>query len=258
MPHVCVRCCETTSRIGQRFYRSAMLSVMGWRSKTFPHAVGVLLLRDDGSVYLTRSGSAPDYGFPWCAVEREDCSGRALGLCCGLTSVAACQILGHRLSPQRSLGHWFAGARKIFETTGWYFARDAKLGRERSNCMAARSHAAGDSIGLLGFLEAHDLFYDLERLVYFARWRIRAPRGALYDTRLYVARLAETEQSPRSSPKTGELWMTPDNALSLWRGHRLTLSFCTFSCLRALADFAGWDPLIAELRGGYTSGLNAP
>ena len=226
-------------------------------------AASVILLRSDEQggieVFLTRRPSGMAflggfYVFPGGTVGKNDFSNTALSRSRGLSTTKAHEILGKQLSPEASLGHWIAGVRELFEEVGILLfvnsegnpmSLEGVITRER--VAQKRQELIEEVTDFSSFLESEGIYCDLSKLAYFSHWLTPEEFPMRFDTRFFLAPLP-SEQCPlsRSQEVTESFWVSPDQALHLYRQGKLPIIFPTFSGLRALADFESMEGLCQE------------
>lgn len=227
-------------------------------------AAGVILLRDakeSFEVFMIRDPAPakhldPIELFPGGPVEKEDYSKSMISWCRGLSPDHARRILGARLSPELSLGHWVTAIRELFEASGILLCvteEHKPFNATRSDVAlrlsAKRKAVIERSLTFQALLEAEGLMCDASRLAYFSRWLVRENSSNPLDARFYLALMGEDQPICGASHElTQGLWLTPDRALALHQGNELPLPFPVFASLRTLADFSSLDALAREYR----------
>lgn len=231
------------------------------------HAATVILVRpevrDGFELFITRRPSEMDflggmYVFPGGSVRMEDCSEAILKRCSGRSRRDAQRLLGTRLSPELSLGHWVAGIRELFEEVGVLLCvteagRPVDMGQPgvRQRLAGKRKKLMDRSLDFLALLESEGLFCDAARMSYFSHWLTPEEFPIRFDTRFYLAPLPP-DQSPLATSEEVEhsLWIQAERALKLCQDGKLPVIFPTFSSLRTLADFDSLESLFAEYEIG--------
>lgn len=224
------------------------------------HAATVILVRPgvrgEFEVLLTRRSSGMAflggmYVFPGGSVRKEDYSATALRRCRALSPQQAQTILGNRLTPEHSLGHWVAGIRELFEEVGVLICvteagepLGAEESRVKERLAAEREALLQQARSFQALLESESLFLDTSRLAYFSHWVTPEEFSIRFDTRFYLALLPQN-QSPLSwsHEVTHSLWITAETGLELCQRAQLPMIFPTFASLRTLADFDSFESL---------------
>ena len=196
------------------------------------------------------------YVFPGGSVEEADYSEEMLKRCRGLSPREARRILGDRLSPELSLGHWVAGIRELFEETGILLCvtaggdlPDMRKEEPKKRLAEKREALVKTALDFRLFLDSEKLYCDLSRPVYFSH-RVTPEKHAIrFDTRFYLAQLP-ADQSPLLSSQevTESSWMTPQRALEHAEKGDLPMMPPTLAALGTLAEFGSWRNLREQYR----------
>ncbi len=196
------------------------------------------------------------YVFPGGTVRKEDYSATLLKRCRGLSPSDAHQILGNRLGPELSLGHWVAGVRELFEEVGVLLCV-TDSGKEinlRDEATKERLEKKREALvrGTLDFetvLESEALVCDLARMVYCYHRVTPAYFPMRFDTRFYLTSLPP-DQKPllRSEEVTESLWIKPEDALDRANNDGFPLIPPTSTVLEDLAEIPSWEKLRARYR----------
>ncbi|MBM4262036.1 MAG: NUDIX hydrolase [Deltaproteobacteria bacterium] len=220
-------------------------------------AATVILLRPAEAqgfeVFLTRRpDSMPFLGgmycFPGGTLHKEDSSEAMLRRCRGVTPTQARDILGARFRPRDALGLWVACVRELFEETGVLLGcQEGGKVIEEARIAALHDALMNEALSFLALLEREELNCDLGRLAYFSCWQTPSQFPVRFDTRFFIATLPANQTPLATSPEVAHsLWITPDEALQLFKRGELPMIFPTFASLRTLADFAGLESLQKE------------
>jgi 8-oxo-dGTP pyrophosphatase MutT (NUDIX family) len=196
------------------------------------------------------------YRFPGGAVRPDDCTPEAVSRCHGLPAGQARLLVGAWFSPREAVGFWVAALRELFACTGVLLARDEKeqpvvIDAARATGLAARRLALlSRSVSFSSLLREQNLLCDAGRLVYFSQWQTCHERTDGRDARFFVAEFPP-DQSPALLAEDSEhsRWITPDQALELFRKGELPMTLSTFASLRVLADFDRIENVLREYRG---------
>lgn len=147
-----------------------------------------------------------------------------------------------------------AALRELFEETGLLMA-DERLPAEVEN--AIRSELLADARSLGSVAREHALRFSSVHLCYFARWITPSRFSRRYDTRFFLAELPP-DRAGFEPDLTDEIadftWVTPRQAVDLFRGGRLPMLFPTRVTLQSLARFGS----LAEAFETYGAGLVEP
>jgi 8-oxo-dGTP pyrophosphatase MutT (NUDIX family) len=223
------------------------------------HASTVLLVRPDPDgkfeILLTRRPSEMKflggyYVFPGGSVGAEDGSEKILRRCRGLSGREAQRILGDHVGPELSLAHWVAVIRELFEEVGIVLcvgengaAPDVKDPETARRFEDRRKALVAGSLDFGSFLEAENLFCDLNRITYFSHRVTPEFFPMRFDTRFYLAALPEGQTALQKSEEVADsLWIAPGEALK--EGNRdLPLLPPTTTMLQNLCATNSWQSL---------------
>ncbi|HEY3302051.1 MAG TPA: hypothetical protein VGL70_00795 [Candidatus Binatia bacterium] len=223
------------------------------------HASTVLLIRPDPDgkfeILLTRRLSEMKflggyYVFPGGSVGAEDGSEKILRRCRGLSGREAQRILGDHVGPELSLAHWVAVIRELFEEVGIVLcvgengaAPDVKDPETARRFEDRRKALVAGSLDFGSFLEAENLFCDLNRITYFSHRVTPEFFPMRFDTRFYLAALPEGQTALQKSEEVADsLWIAPGEALK--EGNRdLPLLPPTTTMLQNLCATNSWQSL---------------
>ena len=224
----------------------------------------VILVRDAQprgvEVFLTRRPEGlpvvgGKYSFPGGTVHKSDHGPNMLRRCRGLSGERARKIIGAHFAPPEALGYWIAAARVLFKEVGILIA--AKENGEPTTLDAElvlrlleeRAAPRGGALDFPALMERENLFCDAARLVYFSHWQTTGESSCSFDTRVFLAAMAE-QQAPRgaSCEVSHGSWLAPDRALQFFKRGELPVAFATFASLRTLADFDDVKGLFQEFQ----------
>ncbi len=193
------------------------------------------------------------YVFPGGAVHEQDYSQTVLNRCRGLSPGDARGILGDRLDPELSLGHWVAGVRELFEEVGVLVCEKESgesldLNEEAKERLEEKRKAVvGESLDFGSLLASEGLYCDLSRLVYYYHRVTPEIYPIRFDTSFYLAQLPPNQVPlSRSEEVTDALWITPGAALERGYSEDLPLIPPTTTVLESLAAIPSWKELQAR------------
>lgn len=139
-----------------------------------------------------------------------------------------------------------AALRELFEETGLLLAdRFLEIGaleRERSRLLAGEA-TFGD------VAREHDLSFRSTHVCYFARWITPARFSRRYDTRFFLAELPPDRRhfTPQLTDEiVDHMWVTPAQAVRLFRNGRLPMLFPTRVTLQALSEFGSIEQVFTR------------
>ena len=191
--------------------------------------------------------------FPGGAVEEQDCSGRMLARCRGLSGEQAREFFGGELSAELALGHWVAAVRELFEEAGIHYfitEKDEPPSTEVQRRIAEKRDAlCRGSIQLIEVLESERLFCDVGRLVYLFRRITPESYKLRFDTRFYVAPLPFNQTALDYSEEVEQsIWLAPSAALEQFSAGQHQMLPPTRIALETLGEHRNWDELCSAFR----------
>jgi 8-oxo-dGTP pyrophosphatase MutT (NUDIX family) len=209
------------------------------------HAGGpqVLMLRRHG-----RAGFAADaWVFPGGVVDAADARPEVAAAMDGPTPGEWARRMGLG-SASEALGYVAAAVREAFEETGILLARGAAgLGQEHAR--ALRREVLEGRAGLAEVAAAAGVRIAGGELLYIAHWITPAPEPRRYDTRFFLAAVAEDEVCvPHAAELTDSAWMPPADAVARYRAGRMKLLPPTVKTLERLSGFATVAAMVDSLR----------
>ncbi|WP_353247443.1 NUDIX hydrolase [Salinisphaera sp. T31B1] len=209
---------------------------------TIREAATVALLRDRCAqleVLLLRRHSAHvfaanAYVFPGGAVDRADGdAGLAARVAGGLEYAEAC--LGDTGAPT---AYWTAAIRECFEEAGMLIACEAGH-VEADRHRRLRDALNNGDMPWAAVIDALDLTFHLERLVYFSHWTTPAGAPKRYSTRFFAAHAPVGQQALCDGSETIQAWWArPADALAACERGEIHLMTPTRATLRRLAGYA--------------------
>ena len=134
-----------------------------------------------------------------------------------------------------------AALRELFEETGLLLA-DRRPGADVEARVRAELLADERTFGDVA--REHDLSFASIHVCYFARWITPTRFARRYDTRFFLAELpaGRADFTPDLTPEiAGSLWVTPADAVRLFRTGRLPMLFPTRVTLQTLAESGSID-----------------
>ena len=190
-----------------------------------------------------------------------DAADRSAQACCrGVEPAAADARLG---VTAHALDYWDAAMRECFEEAGLLYAREADgrplvLDAERAARLDAwRGPLQRGERSLAALCHEEGLSLAADELVYFSHWVTPPVRAKRFDTRFFVARAPQGQQSVHDDGELVEqLWISPTAALT--RSEPLKLMTPTLKTLEAIARFADVEALLAWAREPRTVPLIQP
>ncbi len=174
-----------------------------------------LLMRHEKSTFM-----GGNYVFPGGRVDKEDGSLEACTMCKGITPEEAAQKLGGPLSPEEYLAHWIAGIRELFEEAGILMAYDQnnnllqlKNPDDQNRFSDHRNLLQKGERTIYQIAQQEKLLLALDQLYYYAHWITPEARSERFDTRFFLSRLPEGQETSFDQKETiAEVWMMPRRA----------------------------------------------
>jgi 8-oxo-dGTP pyrophosphatase MutT (NUDIX family) len=171
--------------------------------------------------------------------------------------------------------YWLATIREVFEETGVLLARPGRVADAEGDSDAdadadADGHAdtgadAGANAGelarwrdallvgdatLLDVLRATGLRPDISGMVYCAHWITPVAEPRRFDTRFFLAELPQgCSVTVDEREMTDAVWLTPADALDLFRRGELPMVFPTVKTIQRLAPYRSVAEALAAFRG---------
>lgn len=196
------------------------------------------------------------YVFPGGTVRPADYSTAMLQRCRGLSGEQAARILASHHEPDEALGHWVAVVRELFEEVGVLLCVNEKGEAIQFNDpsdnrrleLARRAIVAGET-DFGDFLDAENLFCELNKIVYFDHWVTPEIYSMRFDTRFYIAVLpANQDALSQSEEVTHSLWIKADAALARMDRRDFPVLPPTTTVLQRLSRLSAWDQLRTEFK----------
>lgn len=224
----------------------------------------VVLCRDvdgpDGSfeVFMTqRRRNLPFLGgfyvFPGGEMDEEDYHSESLDRCIGITTEEAHKIISDD-DPQKSLGHYIAAIRELYEETGVLLAYDAFVNYPDLKDTMVKEKFDGHrkmindaKMTMKDMMEEEELYYATDNLTYF--YHKLAPKIApvRFHARFFFVKIPEG-QTP--TPYEHEIedceWLTPKQTLSKLREREIIMAPPTITSLRILTKCEKLEDLLEE------------
>jgi 8-oxo-dGTP pyrophosphatase MutT (NUDIX family) len=212
-----------------------------------PHGYEVLMLRRHKD--LAFAGGA--YVFPGGSVDPSDTAPEWAARIVG----ASREALVRRLGTKDALGFAVAAVREAFEESGILLAladgsgrlpRGARLdGVERAS---ARQRLLAGEVDFLALAIELGLVLDLAGVRYVAHWVTPAGVSRRFDTRFFVAPIAEDAVAAADASEVVDaVWIRPDEALRRASEGEFELVVPTAKNLERLVGFADLDELLETL-----------
>ena len=141
------------------------------------------------------------------------------------------------------LGSYAAAIREAFEEAGIFIAchQNGELfapeGKTKDRLAELRTELHKGKSSFIEILTAFDLFYDLDRLFWFAHWITPEFSPRRFDTQFFIAELP-TGQTPQAFAEEAdeEVWIKPQKALDLCESGGMFMIPPTIASLARLRD----------------------
>jgi len=227
------------------------------------HPASTLIVVRENSgleVYLTKRNPSLNFlggffVFPGGRRDAEDYSEEALGRMRARDLKAKAEQVESGEGMEQKLGYYAAAIREAFEEAGVLIAclksgEPVSLSVElKSELELLRGKLHRREISFLKILPELDLYYDLDRLFWFAHWVTPRTSPKRFDTQFFVTQLP-VGQCPKAFSKEveQELWIGPGEALSRWKKGEMKMIPPTLASLDRLSRFAGLDQLFPMLK----------
>jgi len=225
-------------------------------------AASVLLLRETDSgpqVFMLKrpgQGDFPDlHVFPGGKVDEDDFLPEYLD---GLTDTHANQLLGLNAGAIR---YWVTAIRECFEECGVLLARrDGKLlglsdAGEIARFDGYRHRLIDAEMTMAQLCREEGLKLAADHLLYFSHWLTPAVVPRRFDTRFFLARMPETQETLAHHWETaGSEWVDPDQALAAAAAGDWQMIAPTLTSLKSIAGYA----CVADIQQAVQSQLHLP
>jgi 8-oxo-dGTP pyrophosphatase MutT (NUDIX family) len=212
------------------------------------HALEVLLLRRSHDARFVPGA----YVFPGGRLDDEDRDPALAERTDGLTPRQASRRLGVE-DEAEAMAYYVAAVREAFEETGILVGRLADGGPSPTAAVDAATESLRKELldgrrSFAGVLDALGCRLDGSGVEYIDHWITPESEPHRYDTRFFVARVAEDARSSvHRREMTEALWLTPFAALERNRRGELPMVFPTIRTLERLAAFEHVTDALGEL-----------
>jgi 8-oxo-dGTP pyrophosphatase MutT (NUDIX family) len=214
-------------------------------------AATLLLVRENPEleVYMTRRHPALNflaghYVFPGGKRDDDDFSGQSLSR---IVSKDVGQKAGQVESDEpvdKKLGYYAAAIRESFEEAGVLIAcrKDgSQLEPDKglqAELASSRQRLHKREIPFLSLMEEFGLFYDIDRLVWFAHWVTPFWSPRRFDAQFFVALLPSSQTPEPFAEEIDEaLWINPGAGLEKWQTEEMKMIPPTLASLNQLSRF---------------------
>lgn len=226
-------------------------------AKPFPAATLLLVRENKGmEVYMTRRHPGLNflgghYVFPGGRRDNSDYLKAAIQRMSSKDFGAKAQEVDSDEPMAKKLGYYAAAIREAFEEAGVLIAckRGGELfipdGRQQKALEKLRPRIHNHKMSFLEMLRELDLFFDLDRLLWFAHWITPEFSPKRFDTQFFIAELPKG-QTPRAFAEEvdKELWISPQMALEKWAAADLLMIPPTVASLQQLSRFKNFRDVV--------------
>jgi len=226
-----------------------------------PASTLILLRENQGlEVYLTRRHSRLKFlggffVFPGGRRDEDDFSEASLKRMRSLDLKQKAEQVDSDEPEDARLGYYSAAIREAFEEAGVLIAcqksgeqvllseamkSELELLRERLHC---------GEISFLEILSGLDLYYDIDRLLWFSHWVTPKTSPKRFDTQFFVTSLP-AGQNPKafSEEIEEEVWTRPAEALERWKRDEIKMIPPTLASLDRLSRLCCFNELAEKLK----------
>lgn len=222
----------------------------------------VVLCRDaDGSdgpfeVFMTkRRRDLPFLGgfyvFPGGEMDEEDYLSESLDRCIGITRDDAHEVISHD-DPNKSLGHYIAAIRELYEETGVLLAYNAagkypdlEDDSVREKFEKYREMINNSDMTMSEMMRKEDLYYDTGNLKYF--YHKLAPKIApvRFHARFFSVMIPDGQvPTPYEREIEACEWLTPKETLHKLRNREIIMAPPTITSLKILSKYEKIEDLL--------------
>jgi len=190
------------------------------------------------------------HAFPGGKLEDDDFSEKSLGRCKGLDKTKAHQLIldnnTFHTNTNYSLGFWIAGIREVFEEIGILFAYDSHLKlvdfshpAQKTKFEVYRNELLQNKIRFSEIIAQEDLFYAVDKLLYFNHFITPELSPIRYDTRFFLAELPLNQSIDMCSAEIiSTEWDSPSQILEHYRKKEIKLIPPQYACISKLQKIA--------------------
>jgi len=198
------------------------------------------------------------YVFPGGKVAVEDRSPESILACDDATTLRAHQLVPDDGVVGRSLAHWVAAIRELFEEAGILFCErtDGEPLSFGDPVLAARLAKyrewlqRGD-VRLMDMLQMESWRLHTEALWYFCRWITPSANPRRFDAKFFLAILPPGQQAAGEGREVDAgVWLSPPDVISGYERGRIKLRTPTIITVRYLAQFPTFEALVQHHKDG--------
>ena len=190
--------------------------------------------------------------FPGGGVDASDHATEMHRLCVGVDDARASAELGMQAG---GLAYWIAAIRECFEEAGLLIGyRDHPElmqfdAADAQKLTDLRLELAENKISFAQLLQREQLRAATDQLIYYSHWITTPGRPRRYDTRFFIAPApAEQIAMHDNSETVAHLWVSPGEAIELFKRGEIDLMFPTIKTLESLTQFGRVEDLLRHAR----------
>jgi 8-oxo-dGTP pyrophosphatase MutT (NUDIX family) len=198
------------------------------------------------------------YVFPGGKVAVEDRSPESILACDDATAHRAPQLVGEDGVVGRSLAHWVAAIRELFEEAGVLFCERAdgdplNFGDRQLVLRLAkyREWLQRGDVHFVHMLQMEGWRLRTEALWYFCRWITPSTNPRRFDAKFFLAILPSGQEADGGGREVDAgMWLSPSEVIKGYERGRIKLRTPTIITLRYLAQFSTFDALVQHHKDG--------
>jgi len=155
---------------------------------------------------------------------------------------------------EERLGYYATAIREAFEEAGILLVCDREqnpvsISSELKEKLAqSRLLLQNEKLKFIELLEELDLYYDLDRLFWFAHWITPKTSPKRFDTQFFCAPLPKGQTPEIYAQEISQgIWITPQQALERWKKQEIKMIPPTLASLDRLSQYRKIEELIKSL-----------
>jgi 8-oxo-dGTP pyrophosphatase MutT (NUDIX family) len=198
------------------------------------------------------------YVFPGGKVAVEDRSPESILACADATALRAPKLVPEDGVVGRSLAHWVAAIRELFEEAGVLFCErsdgellnfgDAQL---VTRLAKYREWLQRGDVHLVHMLQLESWRLRTEDLWYFCRWITPSANPRRFDAKFFLAILPPGQQAALGGREVDAgMWLSPPEIITGYERGRIKLRAPTIITMRYLAQFSTFEALVGHHKDG--------
>lgn len=197
-----------------------------------------------------------NFVFPGGKLDSSDCAPENFALARGIEPDQAAKIFGDGEPPVRSLGHWLAAIRELFEEAGILLCTTEAGGMPeltnpeiQERLMVGREEVHQRRRTLASLMQELGLYYNAGELYYLTRWITPVHSPIRFDARYFLCQAPPGQVAePCRHEVTAARWIQPGEALACWQAGEFKMRGPTSTTLMYLARYPEYSSLLAAAR----------